>query len=158
MAIGVLVHADRYQTRRSAMKSVDAQRIDELRSQIRARFAKFNRTSSPPKGRRYPKELQALVSQGAQHGLNLSVLGELTGASSTTLGRWAGRAKRCRRSPASKTPSARRLEVAPESARQAPVTVRFPSGVSIEFADTTLLSSQFLAILASAEVSYAAAR
>lgn len=142
------------------MRIVSAQRSDDIQARVKARFGEFNRTSSPSRGRKYPKELRALVSQASAEGVELSTLGELTGASSTALARWCQAAKlpppRRPRPPA----KSRRLEVVGGDAdkRPQPILVRLPSGVSIEFGDGAVLSGDFLVTLATLGVNHATSR
>ena len=132
------------------MRIVSAQRGDDIQVKIKAKFGEFNRTSSPSKGRKYPKELQTLACQASAEGVTLSTLCELTGASSTALTRWCQAVKAPSPRRQLPPPKARRLEVVGSDVdkRHQPIVVRLPSGVSIEFGDGAVLSGDFLVTLA----------
>jgi hypothetical protein len=139
------------------MKVVGAQQIDDVRAEVRSRFAEFNRTSSPSKGRKYPKSLKTLVCRALAEGVDLSSLKGLTGVSPSALLRWNQSEKVARQTPARKP---RRLAVVggefPEHHR--PIVVRLPSGISIELGNIAELSSEFLTSLATLGGSCATAR
>lgn len=142
------------------MKLVSAQRADDLLPRIKARFAEFNKTSSPSKGRKYPEELMALVRQALLDGSEPSTLCQLTGVSSTAMSRWAEAATSAqgrRQAPKAKP---RRLDVVNDgpSMCAGPALVRLPSGVTIELADGGALTGELLAALAALGVSHAASR
>lgn len=138
------------------MKLISAQSDDDIQAKVKARFAEFNRTSSPSKGRRYPEELRALVNQAVAKGATLSTLRDLTGVSSSVLCGWA---KGGNPTTAAK---ARRLKVvgvsvSVDKSRQ-PIIIRLPSGVSIEVSDSKVISGNFLVALASLGGSHATSR
>jgi len=132
----------------------------DIRSQIKDRFAEFNRKSSRSKGRRYPADLRELVRQGAMSGIKPKDLERLSGMSSTAI-------KRAQAvtpiAGAAKPLPPRRLQVvdAVREQRQqvaAPLLVRLPSGVTIEMAGEAALTQTLLHTLASLEVKHAASR
>ena len=139
------------------MKLVRTQCSDDLQVELKNRFTSFNRTSSPAKGRHYPADLKQLVCKALMDGVAPRELRRITGVSSSTLCQWG---KAPRRTTSSKTPPPRRLEVTqvPAAQHQCMVTVKFPSGVAIEFSSIAALSRELLASLAAVEVSNAASR
>ena len=145
------------------MRLVSAQRAEDIQSKVKARFAEFNRTSSPSKGRKYPQELQALACQALGEGVELPVLCQLTGASSTALARWFKTAKPAtalasRRRP--KVAAPRQLEVvcSDVGTRPRPIIVRLPSGVSIELGDGVALNGELLTALSALGGGHATSR
>lgn len=139
------------------MKLVRVSQVDGLQTEIRKRFADFNRSKPPSKGRRYPDELRQLVAQAAAQGIKLSELSRLTGLSSSGVRRWVPKASLA-------LPAApRRLEVVGADeplplVRTAAVVVRLLSGVTIELADGRALTGDLLAALSAPEVQHAASR
>jgi hypothetical protein len=142
------------------MKLVSSQRSDDLQTKIKSRFAEFNRSSSPSKGRRYPEELQKLVRQALEDGVGPTVVRDLTGISSTALQRWSKAAKPARARRLTKPSAPRRLAVVRDVAgkRRSPIVVRLPSGVSIEFGDGTDLNADLLTTLGRLGVARATTR
>lgn len=142
------------------MRIVSAQRSDDIQARVRARFGEFNRTSSSSKGRKYPEELRALVSQASAEGVEISTLCKLTGASSTAVARWCRAPKALSSRRPLKPATSRRLEVVGSdiAKRHQPIVVRLPSGVSIEFGDGAALSGDFLVTLASLGGNHATSR
>ena len=138
------------------MKLVRVQ-SDDLQSEIKKRFADFNKGSSPSKGRRYPRELKELVCTAGAQGLEPVTICRLTGLSSSAAKRWLAGG-----GPASFVP--RRLAVVDTRAGSrrlssaAVVVVRLPSGITIEMSDSRALSADLLAALSSLEVRHAASR
>ena len=132
------------------MKLVSAQHVEDLQTELKKRFAEFNRSSSPSKGRRYPVELHDLVRRAIVQGVPSADVRRLTGLSPTAVMRWAKAAK-------PKVP--RRLKVVnndgPRPAAAA-VVVRLPSGVAIELTSASALNPELLASLARLEVNHAA--
>ena len=51
------------------MKLAVGSPYDNIRSQIKDRFAEFNRKSSPSKGRKYPADLRDMVRRAARSGI-----------------------------------------------------------------------------------------
>jgi len=138
------------------MKLVRDPRPDDPLSEIKRRFAEFNKSSSPSKGRRYPPELKELVQSAGAQGHESATLCRLTGLSSSAANRWLAAA-------APRPVAARRLAVVDASANSphappAPVVVRLPSGVTIELSDSRSLSGAMLAALGLLEVRDAASR
>ena len=134
------------------MKLVRTPTADDLQDEIKKRFAKYNGTRPPSRGRRYPSELKELVCHGGSQGLKVATLCRLTGLSSTAVHRWI------KAVPAPPT-TARRLAVThanPPAAVASPVVVRLPSGVTIELGDSRVLNGDLLATLSTLEVRHAA--
>ena len=112
------------------MKPIRNQATDDLQNEIKKRFTEFNKSSSPSKGRKYPKPLKDLVSRAAAQGIGQQTLRRLTSMSGSTVSCC------CKKLPA-KLP--RRLEII-ETETITPqvvqptgnVLVRLPSGISIE--------------------------
>ena len=141
------------------MKLARVPQAEDLVSEVRRRFADFNRSRPPTKGRRYPGELRQLVCQAAAQGCKVAELGRLTGLSPSGLRRWLPKAERLR------PESPRRLEVVaadtlptPTKAPAIAVVVRLPSGVTFEFADGRALTGDLVSTLIATEVRHAAAR
>ncbi len=129
--------------------------LAELETLIKNRFAEFNRHSSPTRGRKYPPALRELVCEGSAAGIRPSDLRRLTGMSETAIKCTLAKAK-------AKPAKPRRLEVVglPAEPRQAlnPLIVRLPSGVTIELADSALLTTSLLRSLVGLEVDHVASR
>jgi len=134
------------------MKLVGAQPAENLQAEIKRRFAEFNRSSAPSKGRRYPDALQELACRAVSDGIPPAEVRRLTGLSPTALSRWIKAAK-------PKVP--RRLKVvgvvSPKPASSL-VVVRLPSGVSIELSNADALSAGLLVSLATLEAKHAPLR
>lgn len=132
------------------------QTITELQNLIKTRFTEFNRQSSPSRGRRYPPELRELVQRGHAAGIGPMELKRLSGMSETAIKCILVKVKSIAKS---KPVASRRLEVVglPFEPRQkmSPLTVRLPSGVTIEFADPSMLTATLLSALSSLEVRHA---
>ena len=132
----------------------------DIKSQIKDRFAEFNRKSAPSKGRKYPAELRELVRQGAISGIKPKDLKRLSGMSSTAI----ERAQSVTLSVDDARPvPPRRLQVVDAVSEQrqqvaAPFLIRLPSGVTIEMAGEAALTQTLLHTLASLEVKHAASR
>ena len=139
------------------MKLVRTQCADDLQVELKNRFTSFNRTSSPAKGRHYPADLKQLVCKALMDGVAPRELRRITGVSSSTLCQWG---KVSKRTASPKVIPPRRLEVTqiPATQHQSMVTVKFPSGVAIEFSSVAVLSREFLASLAAVEICHAASR
>jgi hypothetical protein len=142
------------------MRLISARGSDDIQVRLKARFTEFNRSSSPSQGRKYPVELQALVRQASSEGIELSTLGQLTGASPTALARWCKAAEVAPARRLTKPLKVRRLEVVRPDVdkRTSSIVVRLPSGVSIEFADGAVLGADLLTSLATLGGSHAASR
>ena len=155
--------------------ATNVQLTPDLRVLIQDRFAEFNRHSSPSRGRKYPQELKDLVRQGAAAGIKPGELKRLSGMSDTAikgaLSKKGGQIPRqaaavpklvpaVMRAAAKAAP--RRLEVVQTTTHAPcltqPIVVRLKSGVAIEFADSSQLTSAFLATLSAMEVGHAASR
>lgn len=133
--------------------------IDDVRVDIKNRFANLNRQCTPSKGRKYPEELRDLVRQGAQVGIGPRELRRLSGMSESAV-RYALSQKRLPEAVV-KLPPPRRLEVVDSSAsppRAGSIAVRLPSGVTIELSHSAALTPALLAALAHLEVSNVASR
>ncbi len=141
------------------MKLVRAHQTDDLQSEIKKRFAEFNRSSSPSRGRRHPHELRELVYQAGTQGLKVGTLCRLTGLSRSAARRWLAEGPL---KPAIPPAMPRRLSVVVEppikDPRTAPIVVRLPSGVTIELSDGSSLNGELLTTLSSLEVRHAPAR
>lgn len=140
------------------MKLARVPQAEELVGEVRRRFADFNRSRPPSKGRRYPDELRQLVCQAAAQGCKVAELGRLTGLSASGVRRWLPKVKATRPAVA-----ARRLEViapdvAPPLACSSVIVVRLPSGVTMEFAEGRALTSELVTTLMDLEVRHATAR
>ncbi len=129
------------------------QPIAELQNLIKNRFAEFNRQSSPSRGRRYPHELRELVQRGSAAGIGPMELKRLSGMSETAIKCILAKVK-----TKAKPLAPRRLEVVglPVEQSTSPLIVRLPSGVTIEFADASMLTVTLLSALSSLEVKHAA--
>lgn len=135
------------------MKLVHAPNSDQLQNEIRKRYAEFNCSRPPSKGRRYPRELKELVRHGCSQGLKVATLRRLTGLSSSAIKRWHKEGI-----GASAPPAPRRLAVtdsSPLPSLVCAVVVRLPSGVTIELSDSCALNRDLLAGLAALEVRHA---
>lgn len=135
------------------MTSVPDQSTETLETKIQTRFAKFNRMVPPAKGRRYPKELLALIKQGFVQGISVEKICKITGISKSSANRYFAEIPKQAEKPALNSSTKvcpiapRRLEVVdrePEARIVNPVVVRFVSGVTIELHDTTLLTVALL--------------
>ena len=134
------------------MKLIHSERVDDLQAEIRKRFAEFNRTSSPSRGRRYPQELKDLISQAGARGDKTAVLRGLSGLSASAINRY-------RAGVGPKALAPRRLTVVGASPVEGPTTavvIRLLSGVAIELADSRSLSLELLTTLSTLEVRHAA--
>jgi hypothetical protein len=133
--------------------AASVQPVNDLQNLIKSRFAEFNRQSSPSRGRKYPPELRELICRGSAAGIGQMDLKRLSGMSDTAIRGTLAKAK-------AKPVASRRLEVvdAPSVSEQRskPLIVRFPSGVTIELADATLLTATLLGALGGLEVNHAA--
>lgn len=140
------------------MKLVSTQQTGSLEGELRRRFSEFNRSSSSPKGRKYPPELQVLATQALKAGMKPAELKRLTGAAGSTVHRWAhAEVTQAAPKPTVTVADPRRLEVvagAPAKGSDR-VVVRLPSGVTIETAE---LSGELLVKLAGLEVGHASSR
>lgn len=139
------------------MKLVRVPQADGLQAEVKKRFADFNRSRPPSKGRRYPDDLRQLVCQAAALGIKVSELSRLTGLSVTGIRRWVPKAS------TTLAAAPRRLEVVAADETLSPVralavVVRLPSGVIIELSDGRALTSGLLAALNALEVRHAASR
>jgi hypothetical protein len=134
------------------MKLVHSERVNDLQAEIKTRFAEFNKTSSPSRGRRYPTALKELIGQAGAQGLKTAVLRRLSGLSLSAINRYRATSR-----PRSLVP--RRLTVvgarSGEGATTA-VVIRLSSGVAIELADSRTLSLELLTTLHTLEVRHAA--
>lgn len=128
------------------------QSLDELQILLKNRFLEFNQQHPRLRGRRYPPELRELICQGRSAGLRQVDIQRLTGMSLTAIKHALKEAKR-------RVVAPRRLEVVakPDEHCQTPrtLTVRLPSGVTIELADVKMLTVTLLASLSSLEASNA---
>lgn len=138
--------------------------LEELKTNIKERFAEFNRNSVASTGRQYPKDLRALIIQGHIAGLKRSALNALSGMSTTAISYAIKSNKVGSHHPKSthikKTP--RRLEVVadvlPSRSNRNPLVIRLPSGVILELADETLLTPSLIHTLTNVEVHHAPSR
>ena len=130
----------------------------DIKSQIKDRFAEFNRKSAPSKGRKYPAELRELVRQGAISGIKPKDLKRLSGMSSTAIERaqtvtlFVDDARPPRRLQVVDAVSEQRQQVA------APFLIRLPSGVTIAMAGEAALTQTLLHTLVSLEFKHSASR
>ena len=133
--------------------AASVQPLTDLQNLIKNRFAEFNRQSSPSRGRKYPPELRELICRGSEAGIGPMDLRRLSGMSDTAIKCTLAKVK-------SKPMASRRLEVVglPVESRQraSPLIVRLPSGVTIELADTAMLTTTLLGALGRLEVNHAA--
>ena len=140
------------------MKLAVGSHYDDVRSQIKDRFAEFNRKSSASKGRKYPADLRDLVRQGAKSGIKPKELERLSGMSSTAIKTALAAAT----TPVIPPVAPRRLQVVGEASDHEqgarPLVVRLPSGVTIELASEAALTTALLLTLARLEVNHAASR
>jgi hypothetical protein len=148
----------------TAMTTVPSQSNETLEIKIQTRFAKFNRMIPPAKGRRYPKELLALIKQGSAQGISAEKICKLTGISQSSANRWFTETAKPAEKPAlissAKvcTTAPRRLEVVdstPEARVVNSVVVRFSSGVTVELYDANLLTLALLKNLQALGVDHA---
>lgn len=143
--------------------AIDSQSLDDLRVQIKARFADFNRSSMASKGRKYPADLRQLVRQGHLAGIRQKDLSILSGMSRTSIrGALAAKLPAGVSPGPAKPPAPRRLKVVGpvgDNVRApSPLIVRLPSGVTIELASDKLLTETLLVTLARLEVDNVASR
>ena len=137
--------------------------LDSLRALIKDRFADFNRSSKPSRGRKYPVELRELIREGHLTGIPPRDLEELSGMSLTAIK--GAVALKTRRQVVSAPPipkAPRRLEVVGSAADSRPlsssVMIRLPSGVTIDLGDPSGLTPALLVTLANLEVPHVASR
>ena len=140
------------------MKLAVGSPYDNIRSQIKDRFAEFNRKSSPSKGRKYPADLRDMVRRAARSGIKPKELEKLSGMSSTAVKLAIGVVA----TPITAPVAARRLQVVPganyHQQVSRPLLIRLPSGVTVELAGEAALTSTLLHALACLEVTHAASR
>ena len=143
------------------MKLVKGHQTGDLETRLKHKFSEFNRTSSPCRGRKYPKDLRTLVGEALAGGMSPGTVRRLTGVSPAAMHKWARIVKSSASAASSpKTIIApRRLEVVGSRPGQGgAIIVYLPSGVSIEFADAAQLNHDLLTDLATLEVSHASSR
>ena len=116
---------------------------------ITRKFAEYNLSVPVSRGRKVPDKLKRLAMQGYTEGSDVDQLALLTGMSRGTMYRWI---KEYDKTAPSKKIPVRKLAVVTESSTPAPapapasipIVVRLTSGVTIEFANSRLLDTDFL--------------